>query len=49
MEWSLRVEPWSEILGTTENSILLMKFVSWGMCTITKCVTIALIVRVMDK
>ena len=51
MEWILGVEPWSEILSVTENSILEVKLVSGQThtslgvnvhpraYTITKCVT----------
>ena len=30
MEWILGVEPWSEILSGTENSIAVVKFISGG-------------------
>ena len=39
LEWILGVEPWSEILSVTENSVLVVKFVSGRLYTITKCVT----------
>ena len=39
-EWILSgVDTWSEISSVTDNSILVMKFVSGRMYTITKCVT----------
>ena len=39
LEWILEVEPWNEILSVTENSVLVVKFVSGRLYTITKCVT----------
>ena len=49
LEWILGVEPWSEILYGTENSILVVKFVSGRTYTITKCATNAETVRVTNK
>ena len=43
------MESWSEILSVTENSILVVTFVSGRTCAITKCVTKAQTVRVKDK
>ena len=39
LEWILGVESWGEILRATENSILVVKFVSGRTNAITKCVT----------
>ena len=39
LEWILGVEQWSEILSVTENSIMVVTFVSGRTYAITKCVT----------
>ena len=49
LEWILELEPWSEILSVKENSILVVKFASGRTYPITKCVTNAQTVQVMDK
>ena len=39
LEWILGVEPWTEIFNVTENSILVVKYVSGRTYVIIKCVT----------